>query len=140
MRRLATLAAIITLVGCSRPTEPTANLSGEYQLASINGRGLPQVTASIPPEVVQVISGRVVLRSDSTFMDETRWQTVVSSPVASITEHVDTLAGTFSMTDSSITMVRQGIRLYTLTRLTDAALARVVPGTSGDLVYRYVKR
>ncbi len=65
---LVPLLAAVAVLACSGTTAPDPTVVGTYQLKSIEGEILPCEVHHAPP--IQVVSGRIELRSDGRFYRE----------------------------------------------------------------------
>jgi hypothetical protein len=136
MRKLlgALLLAVATACNDSTSTAPTGTLAGNYQLRTANGIVVPGIASQDASGVYEVLHGRIVLRSDFSFVDSLsdRFTPTGSSPQA----RIDVRQGTYVQTGNNITLNftdANGLETYSLTWIDANSLAYAEPSLS--LIY-----
>lgn len=141
------LAIVIAAISCADPTVPVPTLTGTYHLVSVNGRPLPAVVASIPPEVVQVTGGEITLAGDGTYTAVSRWRIVTGPPINTVVDDSSASRGTYTLRDSTLTLSvlepSNAPRVLTIHAggvLTEFFRRSELGGPYRDVTYRYERR
>lgn len=99
--RLITLAAVTLIAACSDSTGPNADVTGSYDLVTLNGSGLPIVVSFDPTSTLRITGGNVTLNSNNTFTSSGSYQeTFANGQTTTGTEACD---GTYTRNGNSIT-------------------------------------
>lgn len=129
------LLLALALAACSDSTSPTTGtLSGSYLLRTANGTSVPGIASQDGTGVYEVLHGRIVLRSDFSFVDSLQDRFTPSG--GSAQARVDVRIGTYVQTGNNITLSFQntaGLQTYSLTWIDPKTLAYSEPELS--LIY-----
>jgi hypothetical protein len=108
MRRIILMFAAAFAVACSSdstnstaPVSTTPNFTGVWNLATINGQGVPALLGQNDTAKVELLSGSVTLATNGNFVDEISVRVTLPSGVK---VQGDTIRGSYSMSGSSLTM------------------------------------
>jgi hypothetical protein len=115
-------------------TSPTGTLSGNYLLRTANGTSVPGTASEDATGVYEVLHGRIVLRSDFSFVDSLQDRFTPTGGTAQ--SRVDVRIGTYVQTGNNITLSFQnaaGLQTYSLTWIDPRTLAYSEPELS--LIY-----
>ena len=136
MRRIFGALLLALAVACNGDTAsaPTRTLSGNYLLRTANGIPVPGVASQDASGVYEVLRGRIVLRSDFTFVDSLsdRFTPTGGSPQPGL----DVREGSYVQTGNNVTLSFQttsGLASYPLTWIDVNTLAYAEPELS--LIY-----
>ena len=130
------LLLALALAACnSDSTSPTAGtLSGNYLLRTANGTSVPGIASQDGTGVYEVLHGRIVLRSDFSFVDTLQDRFTPTGGTAQ--PGMDIRVGTYVQTGNNITLSFQnsaGLQTYSLTWIDPHTLAYSEPELS--LIY-----
>lgn len=102
MRKLAPLFMLPLLLGAcgDGPTNPGDAVAGMYSLVQLNGSDLPIMVAQDPGRRVEVISGFLTLRSDSSYVATINTQVTPAAGAAQIVPSIEN--GTYSVSGNSV--------------------------------------
>jgi len=103
MRRLILAFGLVSALACgSDTTEPVANASGTWNLATVNGAALPfTLIANEPVLVVEIVSDQIIAYGDGTFVGTTTYRQTESGTVTTVTQVPD---GTWNQRGTSVTI------------------------------------
>lgn len=129
------LLLALALAACTDSTAPTTGtLSGNYLLRTANGTSVPGIASQDATGVYEVLHGRIVLRSDFSFVDSLQDR---FTPTGGTTQpRVDVRVGTYVQTGNNVTLSFQnasGLQTYSLTWIDPNTLAYSEPELS--LIY-----
>lgn len=107
---------LLLLVGAcgDGPTNPTDAVIGMYSLVQLNGLDLPILVAQDPGRRVEVISGFLTLRSDSSYVGTINTQVDPAAGAAQIVPSIEN--GTFSVSGNSVRFQPRAGASYSGTR------------------------
>ena len=130
------LLLALALAACnSDSTSPTTGtLSGNYVLRTANGTGVPGIASQDETGVYEVLHGRIVLRSDFSFVDSLQDRFTPTGGAAQ--DRVDVRIGTYVQTGDNVTLSFQSggtLQTYSLTWINAKTLAYSEPELS--LIY-----
>jgi hypothetical protein len=130
----ALLLAFAVACNSDSTAAPTGSLSGNYLLRTANGFAVPGVASQDASGVYEVLRGRIVLRSDFSFVDSLsdRFTPTGSSPQP----RIDVREGSYVQTGNNVTLSFQttsGLVSYSLTWVDANTLAYAEPELS--LIY-----
>jgi hypothetical protein len=102
------LTFLLLASACSDCIEPPAapKLEGRYVLETVNGFPLPAVIATVPPEIIRLTRGVVVLLEGGSFIDTTLIE-VDASPFGGRFTDTTVAGGSYTLTDSIVQVVRE---------------------------------
>ena len=137
MKTLFVIAVVVAAaIGCSDSSGPKQVVmaeAGTYTLTAVNGEPLPAIVLQTDQLTGEIVSGSIVIRSDSTFT-ETREARITSGGVVSPTN--GTTNGTFSISAGTATFRVPGSTPITYTgTFSSGTLTATVQGT----VLKYVR-
>jgi hypothetical protein len=115
-------------------TPPTGTLSGNYVLRTANGSPVPSIASQDATGVYEVLAGRIVLRSDFSFVDSLQDRFTPTGGAAQ--PRVDVRVGSYAQTGNNVTLSFQdasGLQTYSLTWIDRNTLAYSEPELS--LIY-----
>jgi len=136
MRKLFGALLLVLAVACNNDsTSPgTGTLSGNYQLRTANGVAVPGIASQDASGVYEVLHGRIVLRSDFSFVDSLLDRFTPTGSAAQA--RTDVRLGTYVQTGNNVTLNFQtnaGLVSYSLTWIDQHTLAYAEPELS--LIY-----
>jgi len=136
MRKLLDALLLILAAACNTDsTSPrTGTLGGSYLLRSANGVLVPGIASQDASGVYEVLHGRIVLRSDMSFVDSLSDRFTPTGGAAQ--PRIDVRLGTYVQTGNNITLSFQstsGLQTYSLTWIDPNTLAYSEPELS--LIY-----
>jgi hypothetical protein len=136
MRKLLGVLLIAFAVACNDSTGPgNGSVAGDYLLTSANGIAVPAVASQDATGTYEVLHGRIVLRSDFSFVDSLsdRFTPVGQAPQP----RIDVREGTWVQLGNNITLnivTSNGLESYSVTWIDANTLAYSEPELS--LIYR----
>ena len=139
MRKLIGVLLLCAAAACSNGDSTTApasgNVSGNFALRTANGAAVPTVATQDATGTFEVLSGRVILRSDMSFIDSlTARYTPAGGTAQSL---VDVRQGFFTQTGNNISLSfasSQGVVTYSMTWMDANTLTYSEPSLS--LIYQ----
>jgi hypothetical protein len=116
MRRMATtlaLALVIPLTACDRSATAVveADVSGTYQLQTINGQALPFTLQAVGADRVEITAGHIELDTAGRFEDMIALRITVDGEVE-LEEDLET--GTYVVSGNTVTLTMEGGGSYAL--------------------------
>ena len=139
MRKLLCALLLASAAACngSDSTDPgTGTLAGNYPLLTANGKTVPAVAIQDNSGTYEVLRGRVVLRSDNSFVDSLNFR--FTPPGSSPSSGWDVRQGTYVQAGDNVTLTFQttggSFVNYAITWINGNALAYAEEGLS--LIYR----
>lgn len=137
MRKLLGALLLAFAVACNDSTTgpDNGNVAGDYLLTSANGVAVPAVASQDATGTYEVLHGRIVLRSDFSFVDSLsdRFTPVGGAPQP----RIDVREGTWLQIGNNITLnivTSNGLESYSVTWIDANTLAYSEPELS--LIYR----
>jgi hypothetical protein len=125
----------LAIGACNDSTSPpTGTLSGSYLLRTANGVGVPGIAIQDATGLYEVLHGRIVLRSDFSFVDTLQDRFTPTGGAAQ--PGIDVREGTYVQTGNNITLTFQdgaNLSYYALTWIDANTLAYSELGLS--LIY-----
>ena len=113
------------------PTE--ASIVGVYNLTIVNGGPLPFPIAGNETSILELIAGKLTLKSDHTFIDEITTRQTYASGTPTPIELVDTRTGTFALTGTTVLLsYPEGVSSV-------AATGNLLHANNGGLLLTYTK-
>src|SRR5438094_6641692 len=135
MRKLLGAPLLLFAAACKDTTSPgSATLSGSYLLRTANGVAVPAIASQDASGVYEVLHGRIVLRSDFSFVDSLQDRFTPTNGIAQ--PQLDVRLGTYVQTGNNITLsfnTSSGLVSYSLTWIDPHTLAYSEPELS--LIY-----
>ncbi len=135
MRKILGALLLALAAACNDSTSaPTGTLSGNYQLRTANGVTVPGIASQDASGVYEVLRGRIVLRSDFTFVDSLSDRFTPTG--SSAQPRIDVRQGTYIQTGNNVTLSFQstsGFVTYSVTWIDAHTLAYSEPELS--LIY-----
>lgn len=132
------LALSALAVACNDSTSPSGTLEGDYTLQTANAKSVPTVAIQDNTGTYEVLRGRIVLRTDNTFVDSLNYRFTQpgSSPGQA---NWDVRQGTYIQNGDNVTLTFTplgggGAVDYSITWINGDALAYSETGLS--LIYR----
>ena len=135
MRKLLAALLLAVAAACNDSTSPgSATLSGSYLLRTANGVAVPGIASQEGSGVYEVLHGRIVLRSDFSFVDSLsdRFTPTGGAPQP----RIDVRIGTYVQTGNNVTLSfnsSSGLVSYAVTWVDPNTLAYSEPQLS--LIY-----
>ena len=99
--RLITLAAVMLFASCSDSTGPNDDITGSYELITLNGSGLPVVVSFDQFSTLRITGGNVTLSSNNTFTSSASYQETLAN--GQTTTGTETCDGTYTRNGNSVT-------------------------------------
>lgn len=131
----ALLLALVVAACNNDSTSPTSGtLSGSYLLRTANGIAVPGTASEDATGVYEVLHGRIVLRSDFSFVDSLQDRFTPTGAAAQ--DRVDVRIGTYTQTGNNVTLSFNSggtLQTYSLTWIDPRTLAYSEPELS--LIY-----
>lgn len=125
----------LAVAACSDSTSPkNGTLNGNYQLRSANGVSVPGIASQDATGVYEVLSGRIVLNSDFSFVDTLQSRFTPTGGTAQ--PQLDVRAGTYVQTGNNVTLTflnGSSLEIYSLTWINPTTLSYSEPELS--LIY-----
>jgi hypothetical protein len=137
MRKVLGALLLCCAAACnsSDSTDPGTSVTGDYVLRSANGVNVPGVASQDASGTYEVLKGRIVLRSDLSFVDSLSDR--FTPPGAGTTQpRIDVRQGFYTQTGNNITLTFQtgsGLVRYAVTVVDARTLAYSEPDLS--LIY-----
>src|SRR2546423_374773 len=135
MRKLLGALLLAVAAACNDSTGPgSGTLSGSYQLRTANGVVVPGIASQDVSGVYEVLRGRIVLRSDFSFVDSLSDRFTPTGGAAQ--PRIDVRIGTYVQTGNNVTLSfnsSTGLVSYSLTWIDPNTLAYAEPELS--LIY-----
>jgi hypothetical protein len=136
MRKIfgALLLAFAAACNSDSTAAPTGTLSGNYQLRTANGVSVPGTASLDDTGLYEVLHGRIVLRSDFSFVDTLQDRFTPAGGAAQ--PGLDVREGTYVQTGNNIALTFQNganLAYYSLTWIDPNTVAYSEPGLS--LIY-----
>jgi hypothetical protein len=135
MRKLLGALLLAVAAACNDSTGPgSGTLSGSYQLRTANGVAVPGIASQDVSGVYEVLRGRIVLRSDFSFVDSLSDRFTPTGGAAQ--PRIDVRIGTYVQTGNNVTLSfnsSTGLVSYSLTWIDPNTLAYAEPELS--LIY-----
>jgi len=128
------LALAIGACNNDSTSPPTGTLSGNYLLRTANGVSVPGIASQDATGLYEVLHGRIVLRSDFSFVDTLQDRFTPTGGV--VRPGIDVRVGTYVQTGNNIALTFQsggGVAYYSLTWIDPNTLAYSETGLS--LIY-----
>lgn len=140
MRKLLGALVLGLAAACNDSSDPidpgTFTLPGDYPLQTANAKTVPTVAISDNSGTYEVLRGRVVLRTNNTFVDSLNYR--FTPPGGSATSGWDVRQGTYVQAGDNVTLTFQtgggSFVNYSITWINGNALAYAEEGLS--LIYR----
>ena len=131
----ALLLALAAVTACNDSTAPpSGTLSGNYLLRTANGVAVPGIASQDASGVWEILHGRIVLKSDLSFIDSLSDRFTPTGSTAQ--PRIDVRLGTYVQTGNNVTLNFQtssGLLQYSVTWLDANTLAYSEAGLS--LIY-----
>ena len=104
MRKLlAVLIGIAIMAACGDSTGPSeTNISGTYELQTINGQNLPFTLLIVGTYQLEIAAGSVTINANGTYEESTTVREIDGSSTTTTTE---TSSGTWTRTNNAVTFV-----------------------------------
>jgi hypothetical protein len=131
-RGAAKRAVLLTLLisgaalGCDDSTGPDGQVSGRYELRTVNGSNLPYIVIALGNDRLEILSGFLQVNSDLTFSSSLSTRVTQGSSTSTTT---DTESGTWSQTGNQVRFTNSTGEQYTAV-VTDDQIAAVVENIS----------
>lgn len=137
MRKLLGVLLLAFIAACNNDsTSPgNGNLAGNYLLRSANSVSVPGIASQDETGIYEVLHGRIVLRSDFTFVDSLTDRFTPTG--GSAQNRIDVREGTYVQTGNNVTLnfiTSAGLQSYSLTWIDPNTLAYSEPSLS--LIYQ----
>ena len=138
MRKLLAALLLAFVAACNESsTDPgSTTLDGDYPLVSANGKGVPTVAIQDNSGTYEVLRGRIVLRTNNTFVDSLNYR--FTPPGGAATSGWDVRQGTYVQNGDNVTLTFQpapgSFQNYPVTWINGNSLAYAEEGLS--LIYR----
>jgi len=100
-KRLVAIAAVTLFAACSDSSGPNADVTGSYDLITLNGSGLPVVVTFDQFSTFRITGGNVTLNSNNTFSSSGSYQQTFAN--GQTTTGTETCDGTYTRNGNSIT-------------------------------------
>jgi hypothetical protein len=134
-KSLGALLLALAIGACSDSTSPPSGpLNGNYLLRTANGSSVPGIASQDASGVYEVLHGRIVLRSDFSFVDSLQDRFTPTGGAAQ--PRIDVRVGTYVQTGDNVTLSftsGAGLQTYSLTWIDANTLAYSEPELS--LIY-----
>ena len=127
MRKLIGVLLLVAATACqggdsTGPEGGSASLAGSYSLQTANGKAVPTIAIQDLNGTFEVLSGKVVLNADATYMDILSYRTTASGSTDPQTL-TDTLQGTYIQFGDNITLTSSGGSVYSMSWIDGNRLA-----------------
>ena len=127
MRKLIGALLLVAATACkggesTGPGGGSASLAGTYSLQTANGKAVPTIAIQDLSGTFEVLSGKVVLNANSTYMDILSYRTTASGSTDPQTL-TDTLQGTYVQLGDNVTLTSSGGSVYSMSWIDGNKLA-----------------
>ena len=137
MRKLLAALLLAVAAACNDSTGPgSGTLSGSYQLRTANGVVVPGIASQDVSGVYEVLRGRIVLRSDFSFVDSLSDRFTPTGGAAQ--PRIDVRTGTYVQTGNNVTLSfnsSTGLVSYSLTCIAVLAFGLAANTAVFSIVY-----
>jgi hypothetical protein len=137
MRKLTGALLLVLAAACNDSTGTgTGTLEGDYTLQTANAQAVPTIAVDDNSGRFEVLRGRIVLRTNNTFVDSLNYR--FTPPGGTASTSWDVRQGSYIQTGDNVTLTFQtttgGLVDYYITWINGNALAYAEEGLS--LIYR----